>query len=286
MWHQPAFLQSADFATPLSLHRRTLYRNAMRPDLQRHIDACNTARLPGTRLPFHLGAHHVGYVTPEFAEVLHSLAEITRTPAGITLREPNSLALLARDAAEPGGYPIRGEEFDVRASTDGESLATIDRGALPSFGLIAEGVHLNGLVQRADGLHLWVARRAATKLLDPGKLDHLAAGGISAGMGAFDTLVKEAAEEAAIPAELMQHARRVAQISYAMERPEGLRRDRLQCYDLVLPEDFMPRAEDGEVESFELWPIARAVESVARTDDFKFNVSLVLVDLFQRLGLA
>jgi 8-oxo-dGTP pyrophosphatase MutT (NUDIX family) len=286
MWHQPAFLQSADFATPLSLHRRTLYRNAMRPDLQRHIDACNTARLPGTRLPFHLGAHHVGYVTPEFAEVLHSLAELTRTPAGITLREPNSLAHLARDAAEPGGYPIRGEEFDVRASTDGESLATIDRGALPSFGLIAEGVHLNGLVQRADGLHLWVARRAATKLLDPGKLDHLAAGGISAGMGAFDTLVKEAAEEAAIPAELMQHARRVAQISYAMERPEGLRRDRLQCYDLFLPEDFMPRAEDGEVESFELWPIARAVESVARTDDFKFNVSLVLVDLFQRLGLA
>ena len=164
-------------------------------------------------------------------------------------------------------------------------LSQIDRGAIPSFGVEATGVHLNGLVRRADGLHLWVARRAANKTLDPGKLDHVVAGGVPAGLSPMETLVKEAAEEAAIPAVLASQARHVGEVRYAMERPEGLRRDHLHCYDLELSPDFMPQAADGEVESFELWPIERAVAAVQDTDDFKFNVNLVLIDLFVRLGL-
>ena len=101
----------------------------------------------------------------------------------------------------------------------------------------------------------------------------------------MDTLIKEAAEEAAIPADLAAKAVKVGEVSYAMDRPEGLRRDLLHCYDLELPESFVPSAADGEVESFELWPIARAVERVRASDDFKFNVNLVLIDLFERLGL-
>ena len=147
-------------------------------------------------------------------------------------------------------------------------------------------MHVNGLVRRADGLHVWIARRAADKLLDPGKLDHITAGGVPAGLTPEQTLVKEAAEEAAIPASLASQARHVATIGYAMERPEGLRRDLLHCYDLDLPEDFMPQAADGEVASFELWPIARVLQTVRDTDDFKFNVNLVLIDLFLRQGLV
>jgi thiamine pyrophosphokinase len=70
-----------------------------------------------------------------------------------------------------------------------------------------------------------------------------------------------------------------------MERHEGLRRDCLHCYDLLLQEDFIPQAADGEVEAFELWPIPQVVQTVKETDDFKFNVNLVLIDLFIRLGL-
>ena len=147
-------------------------------------------------------------------------------------------------------------------------------------------MHLNGLVRRADGLHLWVARRAADKRLDPGKLDHLAAGGVPAGLSPRETLAKEAAEECGLPAALAAQAREVAVISYVMERPEGLRRDRLHCYDLELPEDFVPRPVDGEVAGFELWPVARAIETARHTDDFKFNVPLVLIDLARRLGLV
>ena len=40
------------------------------------------------------------------------------------------------------------------------------------------------------------------------------------------------------------------------------------------------------MEAFELWPIARVLQTVRDTDDFKFNVNLVLIDLFLREGLV
>ncbi len=70
-----------------------------------------------------------------------------------------------------------------------------------------------------------------------------------------------------------------------MQRPEGLRRDRLRLYDIYLPERFTPVAADGEVDAFELWPLARALERVRDGMAFKFNVNVALIDLFLRSGL-
>jgi 8-oxo-dGTP pyrophosphatase MutT (NUDIX family) len=248
----------------------------------RHIRVCQNATLPGERVAFHIGADPVGWVRPALAAALAAFPEIEAGPARVTLTAPAALQRIARALSASGFYRWRNEVFDVRAVEDGPVLAVLDRGALPSFGVVSEGVHLNGLVRRGDGLHLWIARRSPTKQLDPGKLDHLVAGGISAGLSPAQTLVKEAAEEAAVPEALASTARRVGMVRYAMERPEGLRRDRLYCYDLVLAEDFVPRAADGEVAAFELWPVGRVLEVVRDTDDFKFNVNLVLIDLFLR----
>jgi hypothetical protein len=254
--------------------------------LLRHIRACQTATLPGKRLAFQIGTDPVGWVQPALAEALAGFPEIEATAARITLNQPAALQAIARELAARGFHRWRNEAFDVRANADGPVLAVLDRGALPTFGVVAQGVHVNGLVQRADGLHLWIARRSQTKLLDPSKLDHLVAGGVPAGLSPAQTLVKEAAEEAAVPPALAASAQQVALVRYAIERPEGLRRDRLYCYDLFLPQEFTPRAADGEVESFELWPIARVLQAVCNTDDFKFNVNLVLIDLFLRKGLV
>lgn len=251
----------------------------------RHIRACNNARLE-ERLPFRIGGAVVGWVRPAFAAVLATCPEVRRQDEGVALADAAALPALARRLAEAGHFRWRGEAFDVRAEPDGPALTQVDRGALPSFGVVAEGVHVNGLVRRAGGLWLWVARRAADKLLDPGKLDHVVAGGVPAGLTPDETLVKEAGEEAAIPTTLARKARPVGLICYAMERAEGLRRDRLHCYDLGLPEAFCPDAADGEVAGFELWPIERVMQTVRETDDFKFNVNLVLIDLFLREGLV
>lgn len=252
---------------------------------RRHVRACNNARLPGDRLPFRIGAEQVGWVQPGFADKLTQRPEIRRSPEAVTLTDAASLQTIARCLSDAGCFRWRREAFDIRAEPGGPVLAQLDRGALPSFGVLAVGVHLNGLVRRPDGLHLWVARRAANKALDPDKLDHLVAGGVPSGLSPAETLVKEAEEEAAIPPELARQAVEVGRLTYAMERKEGLRRDLLHCYDLELPESFVPYAADGEVAGFELWPIERVMQTVRDTDDFKFNVSLVLIDLFLRLGL-
>ncbi len=239
----------------------------------RHIVACNNVHLPGRRLRFHVAGEPVGWVLPEVAAVVG------------TDVAPGSLRQAEQALLAAGLGRWRDEAFDVRATPDGAVLGTIDRGLLPALGVEAVGVHLNGLVQRDDGLHVWVARRALDKKLDPGKLDHIVGGGVPAGLGPAETLVKEAGEEAGLPPDLVARAVHRGVISYTMERAEGLRRDRLHCYDLMLPEDFTPHPVDGEVIGFELWPVERVLETVRDTDEFKFNVNLVLIDLFRRLGL-
>ena len=237
----------------------------------RHIRACNNAVLPGRRLRLRIGAAEVGWVLPEHAPAL-ALADRAAFDGYVTrLRRA-------------GRFRTRSEVFDVRDDDTGAVVATVDRGAIPVLGIRAEGVHLNGLVRRDDGLYVWVGRRAPDKRLDPDKLDHLTAGGVPAGHDALSTLVKEAGEEASLPEELVRMASPVGVISYAMERDEGLRRDRLYCFDLMLPEEVTPRPSDDEVVAFSLWPIAEVARRVAETDEFKFNVNLVLIDLLLRTG--
>ena len=270
----------------LEVPERLRYALPMDP-FMRHIAACTNAVLPGDRLGFRLGREPapVGWVRPEVAAVLQGFPGVAGTPDGVTLADPAALPALAHALVAAGHGRWRGEAFDVRARPDGEVLGQVDRGVLPVLGIQAQGVHVNGLVRRPDGPLLWVAVRAADKLLDPNKLDHIVAGGVAAGMTPWQTLLKEAGEEAAIPPHLAARAVPVAQIGYAMERGEGLRRDLLHCYDLDLPEEFAPHPADGEVARFELWPIARALDAVQQGDAFKFNVTLVLIDLFIRLGL-
>jgi 8-oxo-dGTP pyrophosphatase MutT (NUDIX family) len=250
----------------------------------RHLESCNTARLPGERTPFRLGDAPAGWITPGLVAELERRG-LPRRGGALVLDDPAWLESLGEDLAAGGFYRSHHELFDVAPTVEGPAIARIDRGALPLFGLIAHGVHMNGLVRRADGLHLWVGRRAMDKRLDPGKLDHLVAGGIPAGHTAQQALHKEAAEEASIPPALVARAVPAARIRYAMERPEGLRRDVLHCYDLELPPDFTPVPSDGEVESFMLIPVQEAYRMVRDGDAFKFNVNLVLIDLFLRQGM-
>jgi 8-oxo-dGTP pyrophosphatase MutT (NUDIX family) len=239
--------------------------------------------LPAGYLPFFLAGIQTGWLKPQAAKVLlqHGCAPHA---GGANLPNPQHLPSLAQSLATPGRFPFRGEAFDVRAEPDGPILSTIDRGALPWFGIRAEGVHVNGLVRRADGIHLWIARRAANRPIDPGKLDHLFAGGIAAGSTPAETLIKEGAEEAGLPPEIVRRATPAGTISYTVARREGLRRDRLHCYDLWLPEDVTPVPTDGEVAAFELWPIERVVQTLRGTNDFKFNVGMVIGELIERLG--
>lgn len=253
----------------------------------RHIRACNTATLPGKRLPFRVNGVLAGYVDPEIVPALKDMG-LTEDSAsgGLSLPDPTRLESIGEELARRGLYRTHNELFDVWGDDGQPPLGRIDRGALPLFGFVGVGVHLNGLVRKTDGLHLWIGRRARNKRLDPGKLDHLVAGGVPAGLTPDAAILKEAEEEASLPPDLVKRdAKKVGLLHYALERPEGLRRDRLVCYDLVLAESFQPMPADGEVEEFLLLPIGEVFRLVRDTDEFKFNVNLVLIDLFLRIGL-
>ncbi|MGG5887885.1 DUF4743 domain-containing protein [Falsiroseomonas sp. HC035] len=261
---------------------------------ERHVAACNNISSPGHLIGFRIGEEQVGWIGLELARALAFYPRDFHFDArGVAmagrLRAPGSrseaLAVAVKGLAGRGHLTLRQEAFDVRATPDGPVLAQLDRGAMPAFGIICQGVHVNGIVRRPDGLHLWVGWRSPHKAVSPGQLDNLVGGGVPAGLSPAETLVKEAAEEASIPPELSGQARPVGRVSYVMASPEGLRRDVLHCYDLDLPPDFVPRPNDDEVERFELWPAARLVEEVALRDRVKFNVNLVLVDFFLRHGL-
>jgi hypothetical protein len=178
----------------------------------------------------------------------------------------------------------RDEDYSVVQRWGDDPLMKMERGAVPLFGVRGFGVHVNGVVRRRDGQHMWVGYRSKKKQTAPGKLDHIVAGGQPHGLSVLDNLIKEAEEEASIPRDLAETAVPVGAVSYRCERTEGLRDDVLFCYDLDLPADFTPTNNDGEVETFELWHVDRVLETIRVTDHFKFNVSLVILDFAIRRG--
>lgn len=86
-------------------------------------------------------------------------------------------------------------------------------------------------------------------------LDNSVAGGIPGGMTAFDTLVKEAAEEASLDPQLVRKkARSVGAVSYYRQTDAGWLQPEVQfVYDMrVEPGEVRLAPMDGEVESFEV----------------------------------
>jgi 8-oxo-dGTP pyrophosphatase MutT (NUDIX family) len=179
----------------------------------------------------------------------------------------------------------RNETFDVASDWGAPPVFRLDRGAVPFFGTRAYGVHLNGYCREGNTLSLWVGRRAPDKRVAPNKLDNIVAGGIGSGYGVEETLLKEGEEEASIPQTLMKSAVPVGALSYRMESRLGIRDDVLFVYDLEIPAGLVPKNRDGEIVHFELMSAAAVLARVRTTDDFKFNVNLVILDFAVRHGL-
>lgn len=259
------------------------------PALLRHLAACNSFRPGPEHLPLRIGGEGIGWLPPPVAAALRGRLHIADNAAVVAAEAgaaaTRALAGMADVLAAAGLCRLRGEAFDVRATFEGPVLAIADRGLLPALGIAAQGVHVNGILRRGRRLWLWLGVRARSKALAPGALDNVVAGGIPAGLDARATLLKEAAEEAGIPPALAARARPVGWIDYAMAAEEGIRRDRLHCFDLDLPEDFTPTPQDGEVERFLLLPAEEVLAILRHGEGVKFNVTLVLIHLFLREGL-
>ena len=258
-----------------------------------HIRSCNNFDRSRV-VPLVAGGRRIGWLRRDNA------AALTRFRSVFAV-EPHEVRLVATGDADTVSAAVdevvealvaernipkwRNETFDVMARWGEPPLFRLDRGAVPFFGVRAYGVHLNGYRIIDGRSFLWVGRRAPDKRVAPDKLDNIVAGGIGNGHGIFETLVKESEEEGGIPEFLVKHSVLVGAVTYCMETELGIRDDVLFVYDLELPADFTPKNSDGEIIRFDLMPAEDVVERVRRTDDFKFNVNLVILDFAIRHGL-
>ena len=257
------------------------------------IGACNNYD-PARVVPLIAAGTRVGLVRRDNAAVLARFADVFAVSAdevglvatGDVATVSGAIDTVVEVLVAEGKVPkSHNETFDVAPGWGMPPVFRLDRGAVPFFGTRAYGVHLNGYLRKADGLHLWVGRRSPDKQVAPNKLDNLVAGGIGSGYGINETLVKEAEEEAAIPAQLIRHAIPVGAVSYRMETRLGIRDDVLFVYDLETPADFVPENRDGEIVDFELMLVSEVLERIRATADFKCNVNLVILDFAVRHGL-
>jgi len=258
------------------------------------IKSCNAARTEDY-LPFIIDDRQTGWIKPNFAEHLVDWPHIFRLRRdsvqlvdelkGFNNRSDTvdkvvhylvQKKIIRRYLTEP--YPVTTGDRD-------KAIMTLDRSAVSYFGLRCFGQHLNGYVNKSEGLYLWIARRAKDRYIAPGKLDNMVAGGLPWHVSLQQNLIKECAEEAGMNEALSRQACATGTVSYSAESEIGIKPDTLYCYDIELPEDFTPVCTDGEVESFELMPVNEVMEIVQNSEDFKPNCNLVIIDFLIRHGL-
>ena len=258
-----------------------------------HIAACNNYD-PARAVPLFAGNERVGLLRRDNAAALRRFPDVFAVADDrVSLVAHGDVAAVSRavDAVvdalvvEKRIPKSRFETFDVAPRWDAPVVFRLDRGAVPFFGTRAYGVHLNGYRRNGSTLDLWVGRRALDKSVAPDKLDNLVAGGIGNGLGLGETLLKEGEEEASLPRRLTSRAVPAGAVSCRMENELGIRDDVLFVFDLEIPADFVPKNEDGEIVYFELMPASAVLDRVRTSDDFKFNVNLVILDFALRHGV-
>ena len=253
----------------------------------------------GSLVPLVVDAAAVGYATPSraghlatFAGVFESSGGALHFAPGLDTSERRTAALepVLRALADQGHLTAwRNERYAVRAPHGGDILFDIERAAARYFGIATFAAHLNGVVRTRGEPRMWIARRSPHKAIDPGRLDNLVGGGVAAGETVEGTLVREAQEEAGIAAGMAARASRDRSLCIFREQPDGVQRETIHPFDLVVPADFTPRNGDGEIAEFRLLAlddVARCAAEREGSDAMTADASLVVADWLMRHGFV
>ncbi|CBI28108.3 unnamed protein product, partial [Vitis vinifera] len=247
-------------------------------------------------LPFVIEDQTVGYIhkgffddhLKRFSNVFIFTQDNSHIMLHPVLRTPNERTRAVGDVVKCLGEElipgIRKELYPVASLFGAPVFFLLERAAAPYFGIKAYGIQMNGYTERNGQKYLWIGKRSQVKTTYPGMLDHLVSGGLPHGIACMENVMKECEEEAGIPRSMSKEAVPVGAVSYGDIDGYRYKRDVLFCYDLKLPDDFIPKNQDGEVESFRLIPVSQVADVVRRTHFFKSNCSLVIIDFLFRHG--
>lgn len=229
-----------------------------------------------------------GRIIESVGQGLTRLPEIFNcSPEGYWLRDEGldakaRSALLQRAAIalrEAGLVPGWRDELCVLFDDGDTELARFERGAFRTLGLQNRAVHVNGFL--VDGRQ-WIARRSATRLSAPNKLDNLAAGAITAGESPEDCARRELREEAGVSGELASRVifcgRRLRSLR---PLPHGVHDEMIICADLLLPNNFQPVCQDGEVAEFHCMK-PHHMRAALTAGEFSIEAAMVVRDWLER----
>lgn len=178
----------------------------------------------------------------------------------------------------------RSEHYDVRPRYSQDPLFKLERAAATLFGIKQYGCHINGYIKKNGLYFMWIAKRSKTKQTYPGMLDNFTAGGLTAGLSPTECAVKELEEEAGCVGQAASKLRPVSTLSYAYLK-EGVAMEAQFIFDLKLPESFVPKPTDGEVEQFFLMGIEEVKQALVG-GNFKENSAMVTFDFLLRKGFV
>ena len=230
---------------------------------------------PSAHVAFRCDGARVGWLRKSHAGRLAAWPDIFKRDAyGVRITESLASAE-ARTSAFDGVIRVlheegaitgwRNERYAAVTAFDAPPLFHIERAAARFFGTSTYAAHANGYCGSGTDCQMWLARRAATKPIDPGLLDNLVGGGMCAGVPPLETIVREAREEAGIPQDISRNAVATGTIDILREVPEGVQAETIFVFDLELPLDFEPHNEDGEVAEFRRLPVACVAEAADGT---------------------
>ena len=252
---------------------------------------------PRKFVPVEVGEARAGWIRQDLAELLRrwpnifEIGEASVRLSAALKSEPErtaALAKVARALANDGAIKgWRDETYAVRIRPQDEPLFHIERAAMRFFGLTSVATHLNGYVRGAEEKGSvpvflgWIARRSATKSIDPGMLDTLVGGGVASGQDPWNALLRECHEEAGIERTLARQATAAGTLQVCHEVPEGLHGEILHVHDLEVPADFRPRSVDGEVSEFLCLAPAEVADRIAN-GEFTVEAGIVTLDFLLR----
>jgi len=257
----------------------------------------NTARsAPADYLPIYFarGASEeqaIGCLNPEFIPYLQEFLKKQAVPLismgndrlSIHLGKPKDVSMSLDQLANYlrlGGFipGWRNEEF-AWVDQNGHQYFSLERAAFRTFGFRSMATHINGYTKNQT---IWLGRRSENKATDPGRLDNMAAGGISADETPWVCARRELWEEAGVPAQIADEIEPITRIH--MRRPLsgcGFHDEQLYVYDLVLADNFIPTNHDGEVSGFINVSFAEAAARIL-ADEFTSDAAFVTADFLLR----
>ncbi len=282
-------------ASSLTLQEMTILSTSTIAALEEMLQ--NTARpAPGDFMPIYFsggstGEQVIGHLNPDFIPYLReslnklpiNLVSITNDQLNIALSRPSELSISLNQLANTmrlGGFipGWRNEDF-AWLDQNGHKYFRLERAAFRTFGFRSMATHINGYTKANT---IWLGRRSENKPTDPGKLDNIAAGGITADETPWVSARRELWEEAGVPPQIADEIEPVGRIHMCRPTPgRGFHDEQLFIYDLELPDQFIPTNHDGEVSGFIAVSLAEAAARIL-ADEFTSDAAFVTADFILR----